>query len=152
GSAPAFGSGTYPYMYVANSFGSYTNLPTTLNSSGTPGRQVSQYLLLTAAAVNSNTLPLTVNAALPTLVSAYLTASGSSLVVGQTLQMAAKCHYSSGPDQDCTVADIHGDAVTAWLTSDASKATVGNVGAASPGLVTAVGAGNPSITAVINNA
>ena len=79
-----------------------------------------------------------VTAAPPTLVSAYLTASGSTLVVGNTLQMAAKCHYTSGPDQDCTVADIYGDAVTAWTSSDPTKATVNNVGATSPGLVTAV--------------
>ena len=151
GGPPMFGSGTYPYRYVANTFGNYTNLPTTLTASGAPGQQVSQYVLLTTTPVNSNSVPLTVNAALPTLVSAYITGS-SSLVVPNTAQMAAKCHYSTGADQDCTVADIYGDKVTAWLTSDATKATVQNVGAASPGLVTAVAAGTPSITAVINNA
>jgi uncharacterized protein YjdB len=65
------------------------------------------------------------------------------------MQMAAKCHYTSGPDQDCTVTDIYGDAVSAWLSSDPTKATVNNVGASNPGLVTAVAAGTPSITATI---
>jgi Legume lectin domain/Bacterial Ig-like domain (group 2) len=152
GGPPIFGSGTYSYSYVANPFGNYTALPTTLNQTGTtPGLQVSQYILLTTTPVTSNTLLLAVNAAPPTLLSAYITGT-SSLVVPNTGQMAAKCHYTSGPDQDCTVADIYGNAVSAWLTSDATKATVQNVGGASPGLVTAVAAGTPSITAVINNA
>jgi len=151
GASPTSGSGTYAYRYVANTFGSYTSLPTTLTASGTPSQQVSQYIGLTTTPVNSPNLPLMVNAAPPTLLSAYITGT-SSLVVPNTAQMAAKCHYSSGPDQDCTVADINGDAVSAWLTSDATKATVGDVGSAHPGLVTAVAAGTPSITAVINNA
>jgi hypothetical protein len=149
GGPPVFGSGTYAYRYVANTFGSYTNLPTTLNASGSPGQQVSQYIELTTTPVTSPNLPLSVTTPPPSLVSAYLTASSSSMIVGNTLQMAAKCHYSSGPDQDCTVADIHGNAVSAWLTSDPAKATVNNVGAASPGLVKAVAPGTPSITATI---
>jgi uncharacterized protein YjdB len=47
------------------------------------------------------------------------------------------------------VADVFGDAVSAWLTSDPTKATVNNVGATNPGLVTAVAPGTPSITATI---
>ena len=147
GGVPIFGSGTYPYCYVANTYGSYTSLPTTFAGCST-NRQVSQYLLLTTTPVNSNTLPLTVTAAPPSLVSAYLTGT-SSLVVPNTAQMAAKCHYTSGPDQDCTVADIYGHAVSTWTSSDPTKATVGNVGSANPGLVTAVAAGTPSITAKI---
>ncbi|MGB8534814.1 MAG: hypothetical protein WCD57_00250 [Acidobacteriaceae bacterium] len=149
GGAPLVGSGTYPYRYVGNPFGSYTNLPTTLSLSGSPGQQVSQYIDLTTTAVTSGNLPLTVNAPPPTLISAYITGA-SSLVVPNTAQMAAKCHYTSGPDQDCTVADIYGDAVSSWSSSDPTKATVENVGAASPGLVTSVSAGTPSITAVIS--
>jgi hypothetical protein len=149
GGRPAFGSGTYAYRYVANTFGNYTSLPTTLNATS-GGLQVSQYLTLTTTPVTSANLPLTINAAPPTLVSAHLTASTSSLVVPNTLQMAARCHYSSGADQDCTVADIYGDAVTSWVSSDTSKATIGAVGSANPGLVTAVAAGTPAMTAVIN--
>jgi hypothetical protein len=149
GGPPTSGSGTYAYKYVANTFGNYTNLPTTLNASGSPGQQVSQYIELTTTPVTSGNLLLSVTTPPPTLVSAYLTASSSSMIVGNTMQMAAKCHYSSGPDQDCTVADIYGDAVSAWLTSDPSKATVNNVGAANPGLVKAVAPGTPFITATI---
>jgi hypothetical protein len=148
GGVPIFGSGTYPYCYVANTYGSYTSLPTTFAGCST-NRQVSQYLLLTTTPVNSNTLPLNVTAAPPSLVSAYITGT-SSLVVPNTAQMAAKCHYTSGPDQDCTVADIYGHAVSTWTSSDPTKATVGNVGSANPGLVTAVAAGTPSITARIS--
>jgi len=89
-----------------------------------------------------------VTAAPPSLVSAYITGT-SSLVVPNTAQLAAKCHYTSGADQDCTVADIYGDAVTTWTSSDPAQATVNNVGASNPGLVTAVAAGTPSITAKI---
>ena len=149
GAAPVFGSGTYAYRYVANTFGNYTNLPTTLNASGSPGQQVSQYIELTTTPVTSGNLLLNVTTPPPTLMSAYLTASSTSMIVGNTMQMAAKCHYSSGPDQDCTVADIYGDAVSAWRTSDATKATVNDVGATNPGLVTAVAPGTPSITTII---
>src|SRR6202022_3764128 len=78
GGPPVFGSGTYSYGYVANPFGNYTALPTTLNQTGTtPGLQVSQYILLTTTPVTSNTLTLTVNAAPPSLLSAYITGSSS---------------------------------------------------------------------------
>jgi uncharacterized protein YjdB len=147
GAPPAFGSGTYGYWYVANTFGNYTALPATLSSGGT--LQVSQYIELTTTAVTSGNLALSVTAPLPSLLSAYLTASSSSMIVGATMQMAAKCHYSSGPDQDCTVADIYGDAVSAWASSDPTKATIGAVGSSNPGLVTAVAAGAASITATI---
>jgi hypothetical protein len=143
GGVPTQGSGTYPYYYVPNAFGDYTGMTTQLILGGPA--QTSQYVTVTAPAVTSANLPLTISAAPPTLVSAYLTASGNSLVVPNTLQMAAKCHYSSGADQDCTVADIYGDAVTSWASSDVTKATVNT-----SGLVTAVAAGTPGITAVIN--
>lgn len=150
GPPPVFGSGTYAYRYVINTFGNYTNLPTTLSASaGT--QQVSQYIELTTTPVISANLPLDVTMPAPSLVSSYLTAGSSSMTVGTTLQMAAKCHYTSGPDQDCTVADIYGDAVSAWLSSDATKATVNNVGTSNPGLVTAVAAGTASITARIGS-
>jgi hypothetical protein len=143
GGVPTQGSGTYPYYYVPNTFGTYTGMTTQLIAGG--ALQTSQYVTVTAPPVTSANLPLTVNAAPPTLVSAYLTASASSLVVRNTLQMAAECHYTTGPDQDCTVADIYGDKVTSWASSDVTKATVNP-----SGLVTAVAAGTVGITAVIN--
>lgn len=148
GAVPIFGSGTYAYRYVPNTFGNYTSLPTTLTASGGT-QQVSQYIDLTTTPVTSANQALSITMPPASLVSAYLTASSGSMTVGGTMQMAAKCHYTSGPDQDCTVADIYGDAVSAWVSSDPTKATVNNVGAANPGLVTAIAAGTPSITAVI---
>jgi uncharacterized protein YjdB len=49
------------------------------------------------------------------------------------------------------VADIHGNAVTVWTTSDATKATIGAVGSANAGVVTAVAAGSPNISANIGS-
>jgi hypothetical protein len=148
GAPPTFGSGTYAYRYVANPFGNYTSLPATLTpSAGT--LQVSQYIELTTTPITSANLPLSITTPPPSLVSAYLTAGSGSMTVGGTMQMGARCHYTSGPDQDCTVADIYGDAVSAWTSSDTTKATVNDVGATHPGLVTAVAPGTPSITATI---
>ena len=50
-----------------------------------------------------------------------------------------------------TVADVHGNAVTVWSTSSAAQATVGAVGSAAPGLVTAIEPGTPSIGATIGS-
>jgi hypothetical protein len=133
GSVPVNGSGTYAYRYISNTFGNYTNLQTTLTASGSPGLQVSQYILLTTVPVTSADLPLSVTAAPPSLVSAYLTAGSSTMTAGGTMQMAAKCHYTSGPDQDCTNADIYGDGVTAWRSDTPADATI-----SASGLVTAV--------------
>ena len=85
-----------------------------------------------------------------TLVSAYLSGA-SSCVSGATLQFAARCHYTTGTDQDCTVTDIYGDAVTAWNSSNSSLVSVENVGSANPGLAACVAVGSASITATINN-
>jgi hypothetical protein len=95
---------------------------------------------------------LTVTAGAPTLVSAYLTTPGSvdTMTVGGTLQFSAFCHYSSGPDLNCTVADTYGDAVSTWSSSNTALATIGAVGSANFGLATAVGAGSPTITATID--
>jgi Chitobiase/beta-hexosaminidase C-terminal domain/Bacterial Ig-like domain (group 2) len=101
----------------------------------------------------TTSLPVTVTAAPPALVSAYLGTAGNvttMTVGGSMLQFAAYCHYASGHDQDCTVADIYGDAVTSFASSDTSKVTIGAVGAANAGLATAVAAGTPNITATVN--
>ncbi len=99
-------------------------------------------------------VPLTVTTATPTLVSAYLTTPGSvnTMTAGGTLQFSAFCHYSSGPDLNCTMADTYGDAVTVWSSSNTALATIGAVGSASPGLVTAVAAGALTIQATIGSA
>jgi uncharacterized protein YjdB len=119
--------------------------------------------LVTAVAVGTTSLSatvagststnlLSVAVAPPALVSAYLATPGSvnTMVVGQTLQFSAKCVYAS-VTTDCTVADIYGNAVTSWATSNAAEVTVGAVGSASPGLATAVGLGSPQIQATIGS-
>jgi len=89
----------------------------------------------------------------PTLLSSYLTAPGSvtTLTVGQTLQFSVFCHYNSGPDQNCTVADIYGDAATSFTSSNTAVATIEGISHPSPGLASAVAAGTVNITAAVNH-
>jgi hypothetical protein len=79
-----------------------------------------------------------------TLVSAYLHASGNTMVEGGTLQFSAYGVYSDGSAS--LLPDAEGDAVTAWNTSNASLAQV-----SSGGDVTAVGTGTVNVEAVIGN-
>jgi hypothetical protein len=149
GGVPSVGNGTYPYYFIAVPYGMRTGMPTAMNASGTPGRQASQYVTLGQPPITSNTVPLTVTAGSPTLMSVSLNTPGSvnTMTVGGTLQFSAFCTYSDSSQTNCTVADVHGNAVTNWITSDAAKATIGAVGSANPGLVTAVATGTPSMTA-----
>jgi len=71
------------------------------------------------------------------------------MTVGGTLQFSAYCQYSNSTTTNCSVADIYGNAVTQWLSSNTSEVTVGAVGSAHPGLATAVGAGSPNIQAYV---
>jgi hypothetical protein len=99
-----------------------------------------------------NTTPLSVTVAPPTLQGAYLGTPGSAntMTVGGTLQFSAFCVYAT-QTTNCSVADIYGNAVTTWTSTDTTKATVGAVGSAHPGLATAVGAGSVNIQAVIGS-
>jgi alpha-amylase len=99
-----------------------------------------------------NTTPLSVTVAPPTLQSAYLGTPGSAntMTVGGTLQFSAFCVYAT-QTTNCSVADIYGNAVTTWSSTDSTKATVGAVGSPHPGLATAVGAGSVNIQAVIGS-
>ena len=71
--------------------------------------------------------------------------------MGSTLQFAARCSYGNGQVTDCTVADIYGNAVTVWSTTDATRVSIGQVGAANPGLATAVAPGTASIQATVGS-
>jgi hypothetical protein len=151
GAAPAFGSGTYPYYFTGATFGNYSSLPGSPISGG--ARQVSQYLTLSTPAVTSPALGLTVTGTAPTLSSVTLSAAGgaTTLTVGGTLQITATCHYSDGSTTNCQVADIHGNAVTAWSSSNTAEATIGAAGTASSGLVTAVAAGSVTLQATVGS-
>ncbi len=149
---PTSGTGTYTAFFKVATYGTYTGLSSTMTAGG--NAQLAAYVNFTpAGGVTSNAVPLTVTAAPPTLISTRLTTAGNlnTLTVGATLQFAATCVYSDSSTTDCTVADIHGNAVTVWSTSDATKATIGAVGSANPGLVRAVAAGMPSISAAIGS-
>lgn len=99
----------------------------------------------------SGTLGLAVTAAPPTLTSVTLSAAGgaTSIVVGGTLQFTAFCHYSDSSTTDCTAADIYGNTVTTWSSSNTAVATIGAAGSDNAGLVTAVAPGSDSIQATI---
>jgi hypothetical protein len=125
---------------------------TTTLSNGA-ARQVSQYLTLTTPAVSSPVLALTVTPAPPTLSSVTLSATGgaTTILVGGTLQISATCHYTDSSTTSCQVADIHGNAVSAWTSSDIAEATIGAVGSADPGSVTAVAPGSLTIQATVGS-
>jgi hypothetical protein len=149
---PTSGTGAYTAFFKAANYGTYTGLSSAMTAGGSV--QLSAYVNFTpAGGATSNAVALTVTAAPPTLMSAYLTTPGNvnTLTVGATLQFAARCVYSDSSTTDCTVADIHGNAVTVWTTSDATKATIGAVGSANPGLVTAQAAGTASISATVGS-
>jgi Chitobiase/beta-hexosaminidase C-terminal domain len=105
----------------------------------------------TVAGLTSPALALTVTST-HTLTGAYLATPGSAntMVVGGTLQFSARCTYSDGTTQDCTVTDLYGDAVSGWASNNTALMTIENVGAATPGLATAVGAGTAQAQATID--
>jgi hypothetical protein len=102
-----------------------------------------------AGITSSPALTITVTAAPPTLTGGYLGTPGSAntMVVGGTLQFSAYCTYSNSTTTNCSVADMYGNAVTTWASSNTVSVTIGAAGSANPGLATAVGAGTPYIQA-----
>jgi Bacterial Ig-like domain (group 2) len=143
---------------------SHGNVVSTWNSSATTIATVSSAGLVTGVAAGSTNLSavvagitssplltLSVTAAPPTLTGGYLGTPGSAntMTVGGTLQFSAYCQYSNSTTTNCSVADIYGNAVTQWLSSNTSEVTVSAVGSAHPGLATAVGAGSPNIQAYV---
>jgi trimeric autotransporter adhesin len=111
-------------------------------------------LMAVAAGITSSpALTLSVTAAPPTLQGGYLGTPGgaNTMTVGGTLQFSAYCQYSNSTTTNCSVADIYGNAVTQWLSSNTSEVTVGAVGSANPGLATAVAAGSPNIQAYVGS-
>ena len=150
GAAPTQGNGTYPYRTIAVPYGTRGGMATAMSATGST-LQASQYVALGQPAITSNKVTLTVTAAPPALVSAYLAASSSTMTVGGTLQFAARCVYSDSSTTDCTVADIHGNAVTQWATSDETEVIVGAVGSTDPGLATAIAAGTLYLTASVGS-
>ena len=106
-----------------------------------------------AGITSSPLLALSVMAAPPTLTGGYLDTPGNAntMYVGGTLQFSAFCQYSNGNTTNCSVADIYGNAVTQWTSSNTVSVTVGNVGSPNPGLATAVAAGSPYIQAHVGS-
>ena len=146
-----------------NSIDAHGNSVSSWSSSAPATATVNAGGLVTAVAVGSTNLSatvagststnlLSVSVAPPALISAYLSTPGSvnTLTVGQTLQFSAKCVYSS-ITTDCSVADIYGNAVSSWTTSDAAEVTVGAAGSANAGLATGVAIGNPQVQATIGS-
>ncbi len=87
---------------------------------------------------------LTIQIPTVTLQSISLAATGgiTALEVGATNQLLATCVYSDGSTTACNTADIHGNAVTDWSSSNPAAASI-----SSSGLVTGVAPGTASFTA-----
>jgi hypothetical protein len=81
-----------------------------------------------------------------TLTSAYVSNPGpvNAMNTGGALQVYAYCKYSDGSTTNCSTTDIHGNAVTAWTSSNTTVATV-----SSSGLVSGVSIGTATINATI---
>jgi hypothetical protein len=92
--------------------------------------------------VPSSVKTLAVAAQGRTLVSAYLQATGNTMVKGGTLQFSAYGAYSDGSVS--LLPDVEGNSVTAWNTSNHALAEV-----STRGDVTAVGNGTVNVEAVI---
>lgn len=92
--------------------------------------------------VPSSVKTLAVAAQGRTLVSAYLQATGNTMVKGGTLQFSAYGAYSDGSVS--LLPDVEGNAVTAWSTSNHAVAEV-----SSGGRVWAAAAGTVNVEAVI---
>ena len=73
------------------------------------------------------------------------------MTTGTTLQFSAHCVYSDSSTTDCSVADIHGNAVSNWTTSQGSVISIGAVGSAQPGLATALAAGSSNLQAYVGS-
>ena len=94
--------------------------------------------------VPSSVTTMQVAAQTRTLVSAYLHASGNTMVKGGTLQFSAYGIYSDGSVS--LLPDTEGNAVTAWNSSNRALARVSG-----SGNVRALGTGTVDIQAVIGN-
>ena len=81
-----------------------------------------------------------------TLTSAYVSNPGpvNAMNTGGALRVYAYCKYSDGSTTNCSTTDIHGNAVTAWTSSNTTVATV-----SSSGLVSGVSIGTATINATI---
>jgi hypothetical protein len=81
-----------------------------------------------------------------TLTSAYVSNPGpvNAMNTGGALQVDAYCKYSDGSTTNCSTTDIHGNAVTAWTSSNSAVLTVN-----SSGLASGVGIGTATINATI---
>jgi hypothetical protein len=145
---------------------SYGNAPSSWASTAPTIATVSSSGLATGVAVgsanltavvagitSSPALTLSVTAAPPTLQGGYLATPGSAntMYVGGTLQFSAYCYYPGSVVTNCTVADMYGNAVTSWTSSNTASVTIGQVGGANPGLATAVGVGTPYILAHVGS-
>jgi hypothetical protein len=90
----------------------------------------------------------------PPLAGAYLNSAGNAntMTVGGTLQFSAFCYYTGTPAvNNCSNPDPYGYAVTQWVSSNPAVLTIGAVGSATPGLVTATGAGTAFVQAQVGS-
>jgi Chitobiase/beta-hexosaminidase C-terminal domain/Bacterial Ig-like domain (group 2) len=118
---------------------------TTVKTIASWGRGANQGIVFPSFGyVPSSVTTLLVAAQGRTLLSAYLHATGNTMVKGGTLQFSAYGAYSDGSVS--LLPDTEGNAVTAWNTSNHALAQV-----SSGGHVTAVGTGTVNVGAVVGD-
>jgi trimeric autotransporter adhesin len=102
--------------------------------------------VLKAAILAGVLLMFAVPAYAVTLTSAYVSNPGpvNAMNTGGALQVYAYCKYSDGSTTQCSTTDIHGNAVTAWTSSNSAVLTVN-----SSGLASGAGIGTATINATI---
>lgn len=80
----------------------------------------------------------------PTVNGIALGPSGSTITVGNSLQIVATCSYSDGSHTNCTTTDAFGNTASGWVSSNATVATI-----TSAGVLTARAAGSTNVTAAV---
>lgn len=94
--------------------------------------------------IPSSVTTLTVTPSVPTLVGAYVRATGNSMAAGSTMQFTAYGVYTDGSVSK--LPDTHGNAVTLWNTTNHSVAKISTLGH-----VTAVANGQVTVEATVGS-
>lgn len=133
GGIPPSGSGTYPYYFISQVYGTYSGNGTAMQPTSSPGvgLQASQYITLT----NPN----------PILTGGFQTSSppGSNVTTpGSTITMVGFCSYSDGTSNQCfPIPDIYSNTVTSCTSTNTAVFTISAVGSSPPCVVSGVSGG-----------